>query len=215
MFRIVPTYFFGFTITLLAIFLCSCYFGRDWPFSYREIFIHYIPGIRDLFWTRGIDGIIWTLEIEVKFYLICALFISWFRNLSFKFFFIPLALCFLSFLLIPKLPALQVSHTDCWRLSMTFIFVSQYITFMFIGVAFHFLYLKKIAPDKAYLVIAFLFSLFCVLWWAGPYSQSLQLAWSYGFALLTFGFAFAFPFYFKSPPPFFLIFLRKLVIRYT
>lgn len=65
MFRIVPTYFFGFTITLLAIFLCSCYFGRDWPFSYREIFIHYIPGIRDLFWTRGIDGIIWTLERQL------------------------------------------------------------------------------------------------------------------------------------------------------
>lgn len=198
MMRIIPTYFFGFSVTLLAIYLCSHYFSRDWPFSYREVLIHYIPGIRDLFWTRSIDGIIWTLEIEVKFYLLCALFIVWFRRFSIKVFFIPLILCLFSFLLNSKLSVLQVSNIDLWRLSMTFIFVSQYITFMFIGVVFHFLYLKKIAPDRAYLSIACLFSLFCILWWEGPYSQSLHVAWSYAFALLTFSFAFSFPFFFKS-----------------
>ena len=198
MIRILPTYFVGFSITLLAIFLCSHYFARDWAFTFREILIHYIPGIRDLFWTRSIDGIIWTLEIEVKFYLVCAIFIIWFKKLSYKIFFIPLTLCFISFFLNSKLANLQVSNVELWRLSMTFIFVSQYLTFMFIGVAFHFLYLNKITPDKAYLLIGFNFSLFCILWWAGPYSQSLSAAWSYGFALLTFCFAFSFPLFFKS-----------------
>lgn len=91
--RIVPIYFVGFSITLLAILVSSEYFSREWPFSVREVLVHYIPGIRDVMWSRGIDGIVWTLEIEMKFYLLCAGLIIWFRQQSMKVF-LPQSYCF-------------------------------------------------------------------------------------------------------------------------
>ena len=75
---------------------------------------------------------------------------------------------------------------------------AQYIIFMFLGVAFNYLYCHKIAPDQGYFIIGFLFFLFCTVWWIGPYSESLILAWSYALALLTFMFAYTFPYFFKA-----------------
>jgi len=77
-FRIVPLYMVGFTISLAAIGATTLYFVRSWPFSPSSVAIHYVPGLRDILWSRNIDGIVWTLEIEMKFYVICALFAVWY-----------------------------------------------------------------------------------------------------------------------------------------
>ncbi|WP_206202201.1 acyltransferase family protein [Tepidiphilus succinatimandens] len=81
---------------------------------------------------------------------------------------------------------------------MTYMTVSQYIIYMFIGVLFHYLYRGTIGANKAYLGIGGLFTMFCIHWWAGPYSANLGVAWNYAFALLTFTFAYSFPNIFKS-----------------
>ena len=62
-FRIIPVYFIGFSISLASLGVCAKYFETQLPFTMQEIFIHYIPGVRDILWSRNIDGIIWTLEI--------------------------------------------------------------------------------------------------------------------------------------------------------
>jgi peptidoglycan/LPS O-acetylase OafA/YrhL len=41
-----------------------------------------MPGLRDLFGVPAIDGIVWTLEVEIKFYLVCALLAPWLRRAS-------------------------------------------------------------------------------------------------------------------------------------
>ena len=196
--RIMPTYFVGFSITLLAILISSEYFSREWPFSVREVLIHYIPGIRDIMWSRGIDGIVWTLEIEMKFYLICALLIMWFRQQSLKLFFAPVALFAFALYLNGMIPVWGKTNAWAFQLAMTYMTVSQYIIYMFIGVLFHYLYCGKIEANKAYLGVGCLFCMFCIHWWAGPYSANLGVAWSYAFALLTFAFAYSFPSLFKS-----------------
>lgn len=196
--RIMPTYFVGFSVTLLAILISSEYFSREWPFSTREVLIHYIPGIRDLMWSRGIDGIVWTLEIEMKFYLVCTILIVWFRQQSLKVFFAPVALFAFALYLNRMIPIWGNTNTSAWQLAMTYMTASQYIIYMFIGVLFHYLYRGKIDANKAYLGIGGLFAVFCVHWWAGPYSANLGVAWSYAFALLTFAFSYSFPHLFKS-----------------
>jgi peptidoglycan/LPS O-acetylase OafA/YrhL len=196
--RIMPTYFVGFTVTLVAIQLSNEYFSREWPFSLREVLIHYVPGIRDLMWSRGIDGIVWTLEIEMKFYLVCALLIVWFRQQSLKVFFVPVGLFALALYINRMIPVWNNTNASFWQLAMTYMAVSQYIIYMFIGVLFHYLYRGKIDANKAYLGIGGLFAMFCIHWWAGPYSVNLGVAWSYAFALLTFSFAYSFPKLFKS-----------------
>lgn len=197
-FRIIPTYFVGFTITLLAIMISGSYFSREWPFNVRDILIHYIPGIRDVLWSRGIDGIVWTLEIEMKFYLICAALIVWFRKESLKVFFAPVALFLIALWINKIIPGLGISNSSAWQLAMTYMTVSQYVIYMFIGVIFHYLYSGNLDPNKGYLGIGGLFAMFCIHWWSGPYSANLPVAWSYAFALLTFTFAYSFPNIFNS-----------------
>lgn len=70
--RIFPTYAVGLIICLIAIGFNLASSGASWPFPLSHVVVHFIPGIRDLLGTTNIDGIIWTLEIEVKFYIVCA-----------------------------------------------------------------------------------------------------------------------------------------------
>jgi peptidoglycan/LPS O-acetylase OafA/YrhL len=149
-------------------------------------------------WSRGIDGIVWTLEIETKFYFLCALLIVWFRQQSLKVFVAPVVLFALALCLNGMIPGWGNSNASAWRLAMTYMTVSQYIIYMFIGVMFHYLYREKIDANKACLGIGGLFVLFCIHWWVGPYAASFGVAWSYAAALLSFAFAYSFPNLFKS-----------------
>jgi len=197
-FPIIPTYSVGFSITLIALLISTEYFSRTWPYSLHEVAVHYLPGIRDIMWSRNIDGIIWTLEIEMKFYLICTLLIVWFRQYSLKVFLTPIALFILALYITRIIPVWASTNIQAYQLAMTYLTSSQYLIFMFIGVMFHYLHQGKIEPNKAYFGIGGLFLLFAIHWWAGPYFVNLTTAWSYGFALLTFSFAYAFPNFFKA-----------------
>ena len=197
-FRIVPTYVAGFSVTLLALFFSTTYFSNAWPHSPLEILVHYVPGIRDVLWSKHIDFIVWTLEIEMKFYFVCALMAVWFRRYSLKVFLLPIVLFLLSLCLDRLVPGWSTSNALAYRLGMTFILSSQYLIFMFTGVAFHYLYRGKIDPVRAALFVGALFALFCTHWWAGPYSAGFGVARSYAAAVLTFVFAYTFPGIFKG-----------------
>jgi len=198
LFRIIPTYVVGFSISLAAIYISSDYFSRGWPFQWKEVLIHYIPGLRDLMWSRHIDMIVWTLEIEMKFYLLCALLIIWFRQLSLKVFWAPVVLFVGSLWLAQMVLIWQQSDVVAYQYAMTFIFVAQYIIFMFIGVMFHYLHRRSIGPNQAYFGIGLIFLLFCLQWRFGPYAEGVGLIWSYAFALLVFSFAYSFPNLFRA-----------------
>src|SRR5262249_15229759 len=71
-FRLWPTYTIGFGITVLAVILCSRSYGRPVPFLPSTV-VYQVLFVRDFFWVPSIDGIVWTLEIEVKFYILIAL----------------------------------------------------------------------------------------------------------------------------------------------
>lgn len=73
MFRIYPVYIFSFCVSIGIILLLSEY-GDGKPFNYN--FSHLIAQAtltRGWFWMPSIDGISWTLEIEVVFYVIAAI----------------------------------------------------------------------------------------------------------------------------------------------
>ena len=176
LFRIVPTYVVGFSLTLLALFLGTRYFSTPWPFSLPEMLIHYVPGLRDVLGSSHIDFIVWTLEIEMKFYFLCAVLIIWLRRYSLKAFGAPVALFLLALYLDRMLPGWQENHGYLYGESMVYLMSSQYIIFMFIGVMVHYLHRGKIDPAKAYFGIGGLFTLFCLHWWAGPYSGTLVVA---------------------------------------
>ncbi len=197
-FRIVPTYVVGFTITLLAIYFSGLFFDKHFPYHFKETLIHYIPGLRDLLGIRNMDGIIWTLEIEIKFYIICAMALIWFRKGSLFVFLIPVFLGFSAILLNPKMTALMQIGGLSFRYAAIYALMAQYLVFMFIGVAFNYYYRKIISLEKISILIAFLFILFALVSKSSIYKETFHQIWSCGFALLVFAFAYASPRLFKS-----------------
>ena len=70
--RIWPTYAAGLSVTMLAVWVSARHFGEPVPFGAAQ-WAAQLLFIRDLLGLPSIDGIVWTLEIEVRFYLFCLL----------------------------------------------------------------------------------------------------------------------------------------------
>jgi peptidoglycan/LPS O-acetylase OafA/YrhL len=68
--RIWPTYAAGLGITMLAVWACARHFDNPVPFGAAQ-WLAQMLFIRDLLDMPSIDGIVWTLEIELRFYLLC------------------------------------------------------------------------------------------------------------------------------------------------
>ncbi|TPN44471.1 acyltransferase [Mesorhizobium sp. B1-1-4] len=180
LFRIIPLYMAGFSITILSIWLVGRYFSVPWPFSISEVAIHYLPGLREFFGMPSIDGIVWTLEIEIKFYLVCALAVALFRRGSIWVFAVPAALGACEFYMI---------HNS---FGPAFLVPVPFLIFMFIGVVFHYLHVGALTAERSLFLSASLFFGFSIL--LGQAMPGLaSMAWTYGFAVLVFAFAASFP----------------------
>ena len=140
-FRIFPLYMAGFSVTLLAVWLSGAIDERPFPYALSHVLIHYVPGLRDLLWQQPIDWIVWTLEIELKFYLVCALVAPLLRKASLLTFLARLAL----FVVVSAW-----SRHPFGELKRTIAYSSEYMIFMFIGVAFNFYFRGRLrAPTLA------------------------------------------------------------------
>lgn len=143
-FRIYPTYVAGFAVTIVAIMANARYSGQPIPFSKPEVVIHAVPGLRDLLASPAIDGVVWTLEVELKFYVIAVIISSWLRAGSMLTFAVPLALgLWLALLPAPTSAAALAIRT-----------ASPYLIFMFAGVALNFLHRRLLNELKAALVLS-------------------------------------------------------------
>lgn len=197
-FRIYPTYFAGFSITMLSIIFCAKYFGKTIPYSARDILMHYFAGTRDIEWSPNIDGIIWTLEIEMKFYILCILLIPLFKKYSLWVFSAPIVLICAAFAINPSISKLAVTNLRAYELAFAYATNAQYILFMFIGVMFHYMHMKRINALKGCAYIIMIYVLFYIHWRFGPYYQSWPIAYTYAVAIITFTFAYNFQGLFKG-----------------
>ena len=85
LFRIYPTYWAAFSITVAVAYLQ----GRTYPLI--ELVQYYLI-IRDLFGPAALDPIIWTLLIETKFYFLCFVLMPLFVSKSRWLLAVPVAL---------------------------------------------------------------------------------------------------------------------------
>jgi peptidoglycan/LPS O-acetylase OafA/YrhL len=200
--RILPVYAVGFTLTLGAIWLCGLHFGRAWPFDPYRVAVHYLPGMRDVLNVQTIDGIIWTLDIEMKFYVICTVAIVLFRRQSILVFCVPLVIAVGSlsgwWWLHDNAGWFDLTTVQYYHAAVSLIMASQFVVFMFIGVVFHYLYMRAIARDVAILLISVLFSLYVIAIEFGPDRLGAPLLPKYAFAILLFAFAYRFPNLFRA-----------------
>jgi len=182
-FRLWPTYAIGFLITVGAIYVTHRISGTVFPYSVRQIAIHAVLELRELTLSPPVDAIIWTLEIEVTFYLVCMSVAPWLRAGSLGVFLVPVGLFLACFGLrywaaetavAQQIKALAQAH-------------AAYIIFMFAGVAFNFQHRKLLRFDQALIVAASAVVAFLTLLMP---MDAARFAWDYAAASLVFGAAF-------------------------
>ncbi len=192
LFRIFPVYAAGFTITLLSLWWVGSYFSTSRSFGVAQIVLHYLPGLRDITLTPSLDGVIWTLDIEVKFYLVCALGAPLFRALDPRVLLLALAAGLASAAAsvgLTGLPAMSVGALLASVVSNDL----AHIVFMFIGTAVYFIHIGKLARAPGLAAILALTLTYAVLLLIGPDPAEVLNACNYALAIVVFCLAWAFP----------------------
>lgn len=183
--RIYPTYIAGFAITLAALATATNIFYVAFPYSAREVLVHAVPGLRDLLGSPPIDYVVWTLEVEVKFYLVCALLAPWLRRGSMLVFVAPAVMACLVIMAPPWLPPWHESHVRLYQFANAVTLSLPLIVYMFIGVALNYVQ-RGVQPSILMMAVsAFLFAALMTDWTFGI-SSVAHLGWSYGAAAIVF-----------------------------
>jgi len=181
-FRIWPTYFVGFCFTVLTVLLTTKYLNLPLPFPISAIWPHMIIGLRGLLQTQSIDGIVWTLEIELGFYILMFFISAWIKTSSFKAYLMPVAI-FICILIIFSLLKDNLYFGE--KYIKKIISFGPYFIFMFIGVAMnHFYTHQKNHLIYFLLGLGLLFLTFCGFELVN--NQSLTNSTSYLFSFLIF-----------------------------
>jgi len=157
-FRIFPTYAVGFSISICALGLAGWYYARNFVYPIQIVLLNYLL-LWDVFTGVSIDGAAWTLVIELKFYIICAMIIFWLRKADWqKILFLCVAL-FVGLRLILD----NIIPSTLGGISLYFYeFDVPFLTFMFIGTMLYFYHYKKISLKETIFSIIVLSGLFMV-----------------------------------------------------
>ena len=160
--RIWPTCWVGLSITIAAVLIGVHAMGGAVPFNFRDAITHFFPPLAAIADSRQIDSVMWTLEIEMFFYIICALAAARLRDGRWTLWLVPLAV-FLVWLGIDQIVAqFHESHPALARRLTYFDLDPPYIVFMFTGVALNLFQRGKLKFPGTVAAIAMCLGLFAV-----------------------------------------------------
>jgi len=137
-FRLYPTYW----LSIIAILLVTYLFNLKYKFTLKEIFFNFTM-FQDMFHIKNIDGVYWTLAIEIKFYILSAIFymlnfLKKIRYIFAIFFFLALFTLFLSYF---------DGKRGFYNLTISYLFL------MYLGTAFFYNYQKVLSKKELYTMI--------------------------------------------------------------
>lgn len=165
--RIYPTFWSGVLISVAALLLGGAVFGVGLPFETSHLLSHLAAPLRPILDSRPVDGVVWTLEVELYFYALCAFLardiVAGRRRLAL----VPPAL----FLIwIPCFVMAAHPATGQEKLAGRFEFLAAYLPMlilMFVGVAYNLYRRGKIGGREAAIWIAGFLALFAACWATG------------------------------------------------
>jgi len=138
-FRIYPTYWVGLSITVLLLVVSATFNHKPLLFSLKDVLLNATLSLRDWFMSPRLDGINWTLEIEIAFYALMALYARFFTTQKFKHLawlpplflgvsllsnseYVGLLLCFINFMLM------GTGFLNLYKKHFTFLWFMLYLT---------------------------------------------------------------------------------------
>ena len=176
--RIWPTYVAGFSIALACIAINAARAGVAFPYTFGDVLSHYLILPRWPTLARPIDGIIWTLEIELFFYGFCVI-------VSRKLKALDRSIYLVAVVSVPLAVAASLVAPAILRFGGTFALVHwassmmQFLPFLLVGTAFHYFYRGRLRRHELIALHAGLLVAFVLSWrfglmkgdgWSGPLS---------------------------------------------
>lgn len=191
--RLWPTYAAGLTVTVIALWLGSLVSGTPFPHTAKQVAANYALGTRDLLGVPSIDGVVWTLEIELKFYLLCALLAPLLAAGRARVFLVAPCLGAITMLAAQFGTPLGDEHWRLRGLAWVASVDAQLMILMFVGVAFHYLYRGWLGPVRGTGLILCLFTQTSLVGYAGFLAQEQTAhVWNQAAALAVFALAYRF-----------------------
>lgn len=162
-FRIYPIVIASISITCICICIYSQKFGLNFPYSLSYWLIN-VSLQREWFWILPIEYSIWTLEVEFKFYLICALIYHLGKMNSSKIYIIVSSIfAVFNIVTVKNLSILLDGHHDIlYRIFYVICSNDSYIIIMFIGICFYNYSIQKWSRKEFFTNIVMLYSYFFV-----------------------------------------------------
>lgn len=173
--RIWPTCWAGLSVTVAAVLIGVHFMGGHVPFTFRDAASQFFPPFAAIADARRIDSVMWTLEIEMFFYGVCALAANHLREGRRTLWLFPAGV-FLFWLAVDQTVAYFQDYPAVARRLASFNTDPIFIVFMFCGVALNLLQRRKLSVAQAAAAIAFCFSLFSIAQYIGhmPFSTDLR-----------------------------------------
>ena len=176
-FRIYPTYIAGYTIVILAFAASSVFSGLAFLFRAYEVALSSLPPLNDLVSTVFINPPVWSLVVELKFYVICAAIAPLLRERRVLAFAVPVALA--------GLACLVRHQVDDWH-SSRLANDALFCIYIFVGVALSYFWCGYLSRAGAALLCTTLLSIFLILWPFATDGQAYSRASSYIAAVVVF-----------------------------
>jgi peptidoglycan/LPS O-acetylase OafA/YrhL len=157
--RIWPVYVIALLLTMSLIYVSARHNQQllSFPWSIDHIAASLFL-VRDLGGYPFIDGIVWTLEIEIKFYLLCFIARTWLVEKPIKFILLVIILAVLSLVLMNCRYFIEINFVE--RLIRIFFKTMKYICFMGLGCLLSYVCQKKIITKKAFVYSLILATLY-------------------------------------------------------
>ena len=177
LFRIWPTCWAGLTVTVLSVVLGVHFMGGVVPFTFRDAASQYFPPFAAIADARRIDSVMWTLEIEMFFYGICALAANHLREGRRTLWLFPVGV-FLFWLGIDQITArLHDTHPNLVRRLGSFEVDPVFLVFMFCGVALNLYHRGKLGLVGTAAAIALCAGMFCAAQFIGhmPFTADIAI----------------------------------------
>ena len=136
--RLWPTYGCGFLLGIAVTVLAAHWAGHSFAPGWAAVARHAVLGMREITAQPSLDGVIWTLETEVWFYLAVAWAGPKYVRPGSLLTFLAPALIFLAVCLVRWLSGL--SSAEVLSTGRFFAFYGPFVIFIFVGVALNFFY---------------------------------------------------------------------------
>ncbi len=171
--RIWPTYAAGFAVSVAAIVVSARYHAMPLPFRWSSAVLQALF-VGDLAWRPTIDGVVWTLQIEVRFYLLVLLLAPAIRRGALAPILAAAAGCLLFGSVVNGLLPQGFGGRHLYLAMLAMTLTAQMLPYLLIGTVLHLLHRGTVGVRDATVAIALLFVAMALQWPAGLVAATLR-----------------------------------------